>query len=64
MKVAKMQNAFQTMPAAMNDVSFGRSYVVQGEKVPEFRMPPGWWLLPALVGGIAGWVFLISAMFF
>ncbi|MCZ8077719.1 MAG: hypothetical protein RSE12_20540 [Fuscovulum sp.] len=59
-----MQNAFQTMPAGLNDVSFGRSYAVHGDTVPEFRMPPGWWLLPAVVGGIGGWVMLISAIFF
>ena len=64
LKVAKMQNAFQTMPGAMNDVSFGRSYAVRGESVPEFRMPPGWWLLPAVIGGTAVWAMVISAIFF
>jgi hypothetical protein len=59
-----MQNTFQAMPGAANDVTFGRSYAVRGESVPEFRMPPGWWLLPALIGGIAGWALLISAIFF
>ena len=59
-----MQTAFQTIPGAANDVTFGRSYSVRGDSVPEFRMPPGWWLLPALIGGIAGWVMLISAIFF
>lgn len=59
-----MQTAFQAMPGNVNDVTFGRSYAVRGDSVPEFRMPPGWWLLPALIGGIAGWVMLISAIFF
>jgi hypothetical protein len=52
------------MPGAANDVTFGRSYAVRGESVPEFRMPPGWWLLPAVIGGIAGWAILISAVLF
>lgn len=52
------------MPHAMADTSFGRSYAVRGEPVPEFRMPSGWWLLPAMFGGAGFWYVVISAVFF
>jgi hypothetical protein len=59
-----MQNAIQTFSGGMTDPCFGRNYAVRGEKVPEFRMPPGWWLLPSVIGGAAGWIMVISAVFF
>jgi hypothetical protein len=59
-----MSNAIQTIPCAGDDVAFGRNYAVRGEAMPEFQMPSGWWLLPAMLGGAAGWVALFSAIFF
>lgn len=59
-----MHNAIQTVPAMGDDVAFGRHYAVRGDAAPEFQMPSGWWLLPAMLGGAAGWISLISVIFF
>lgn len=59
-----MSNAIQTMPRGGDDAAFGRNYAVRGEAMPEFQMPSGWWLLPAMLGGAIGWITLIYAIFF
>jgi hypothetical protein len=59
-----MYDAIQTMPRNISDASFGRSYASHGDVKPEFRLPAGWWLLPAVVGGAGSWVMLFSAIFF
>jgi hypothetical protein len=63
-EVAQMYDAGPRLAHAGQDASFGRSYAVRGETLPEFRMPPGWWLLPAVIGGSVGWFMVISAVFF
>jgi hypothetical protein len=60
----EMSDASQTFSAVGNDAAFGRNYAVRGDAAPEFRMPPGWWLVPAVIGGATGWIALISAVFF
>lgn len=43
---------------------FGRAYQVAGDAVPTFRLPAGWWILPSVLGGLAGWILLFKAIFF
>lgn len=59
-----MSHAIQTYAGNADDALFGRSYAPRGEVTPEFRLPAGWWLLPAVIGGAAGWFSLITAVFF
>ena len=60
----EMSDATHTLPQGGDDAAFGRCYAARGDATPEFHMPPGWWLLPAVIGGAAGWIALISAIFF
>lgn len=59
-----MSHAIQTYAGTADDAMFGRSYAPRGEVAPEIRLPAGWWLVPAVLGGAAGWVALITAVFF
>ncbi|NGQ90084.1 hypothetical protein G5V65_04190 [Rhodobacter sp. HX-7-19] len=59
-----MNHAINELNANAIDPMFGRSYAARGDVMPEFRMPQGWWLVPAVLGGAAGWAALISAAFF
>jgi hypothetical protein len=34
----------------------------QKDRLP-FHLPSGWWLLPAILGGAACWIWLGSALF-
>ena len=43
---------------------FGRSYAMPGESIPQIGFARGWWLVPSMLFGLAGWVFLIRALFF
>ena len=46
------------------DPTFGRSYAVRGEYTPTFTLPAGWWIVPAVLLGTAGWAALFMAVIF
>lgn len=46
------------------DPTFGRPYAVRGDRVPTLHLPAGWWLVPAVLTGSAGWVALFLAVMF
>ena len=50
-----MSDANHGLPIYHRDPDFGRSYRTPGESLPKFAPPAGWWVLPAMVAGIAGW---------
>ena len=58
-----MSDATHGLPIYQRDPDFGRAYRGPGESVPNLRLPAGWWLLPAVVTGAAGWVALFWAIF-
>lgn len=43
---------------------YGRAYALPGESIPRIGLARGWWLVPSLAFGLAGWGFLIQALFF
>lgn len=59
-----MSDATHGLPIHRPDPEFGRAYVRPGESVPRLALVRGWWLLPCVIGGLAGWVFLFRALFF
>lgn len=59
-----MSDATHGLPIHRPDPDFGRAYGRPGEAIPEITLPRGWWLVPSFLGGIAGWVFLVRALFF
>ncbi|PLL12066.1 hypothetical protein C0V75_14380 [Tabrizicola sp. TH137] len=59
-----MSDASHGLPIHRPDPEFGRSYGRQGDAVPQMTISRGWWLLPAFLGGVTGWVFLFKALFF
>lgn len=61
-----MNDATRGLPVKTSDPDFGRFYHHPGEKLPrlELRVGPGWWLLPMLFGGVAGWSMLLRALLF
>lgn len=59
-----MSDATHGLPIHTPDPDFGRNYLVQGDVVPEFRLARGWWVLPMMAGGIAGWALLLRAVLF
>ena len=58
-----MADATHGLPVYCPDPEFGRAYRAPGESVPSYRLPAGWWLLPAMLLGLAGWVALFWADF-
>lgn len=59
-----MSDATHGLPVHRPDPEFGRPYALAHEDIPRIGLPQGWWLLPMLTGGIAGWVILLRAVFF
>lgn len=59
-----MSDATHGLPIHTPDPDFGRVYQRPGEAIPELRLRSGWWLLPMLAGGVAGWAVLLDTIFF
>ena len=59
-----MTDATHGLPKYEPNPDFGRSYRAVGDTVPSFRLPEGWWILPSVLGGAAGWALLFKAIFF
>ncbi|MBD1203332.1 MAG: hypothetical protein O9292_03445 [Rhodobacteraceae bacterium] len=59
-----MSDATHGLPIHRPDPDFGRAYGRPGDAAPRLGLPSGWWLLPSLAGGLAGWVILFRALFF
>lgn len=59
-----MSDATHGLPIHTPDPDFGRAYQRPGEVMPQLRLSRGWWLLPMLAGGLAGWALILRAIFF
>ncbi|ESW61968.1 MAG: hypothetical protein Q27BPR15_03765 [Rhodobacter sp. CACIA14H1] len=59
-----MTDATHGLPTYDTNPDFGRAYRVAGDTVPSFSLPAGWWILPSVMGGAAGWALLFKAIFF
>ncbi|MEN9410365.1 MAG: hypothetical protein RL216_2339 [Pseudomonadota bacterium] len=57
-----MSDATQGLPISRQDPDFGRTYLAPGETVPDLDLPPGWWLVPVMISGLAGWIALFWAV--
>lgn len=59
-----MTDATHGLPIYEPNPDFGRAYRAAGDTVPSFRLPAGWWILPSVMGGVAGWAMLFKTLFF
>ena len=60
-----MTNATHRLPFhGETDPTFGRPYAVRGDCIPTLHLPAGWWIVPAVLTGSAGWVALFLAVMF
>lgn len=59
-----MSDATHGLPIHTPDPDFGRVYPFPGETMPDWCLSPGWWLLPMLAGGVAGWTLILRGIFF
>lgn len=59
-----MSDATRGLPIHRPDPDFGRIYMHPADVLPEVQLGRGWWLLPMLAGGLAGWAVLMRAIFF
>ena len=61
---ATMSDTTHGLPIHQPDPEFGRPYGLAHDGIPKLALPRGWWLLPMVIGGLAGWVILFRALFF